>query len=261
MTHLDEGQILALRDDPTAVESTFLAHLHACDACSQALEETRRRGAALAAALGSLDDTTWDLDQARDRIRRRVAEESARVAGAPSLTARRARRAAWGWSGSKAAGLLLVTAAGLSALPGSPVRRWIAERAAPAVEEAVPAAETAPTLRGAEEGGVRLPLSGGPLTVVLRDAAPGTEVRVRWIPGREAALFAPAGSRFTSGQGRMEAAGLSGVVRLELPSSVLPVSLELNGRIILRNSGAGLDVSGPVVQQTDAEITFRLPPR
>lgn len=260
MTHLDEGQILALRDDPTAVEPTSVAHLHGCAACSHALEETRRRGASLALALGSLDDASWDVDLARERVRRRVAEESARSAGVPSLTARRARRAAWSWSGSKAAGLLLVTAAGLSALPGSPVRRWVSDQVAPAVEEVVPAAETAPTLRAVEEGGVRLPLDGGPLTVVLRDAAPGTEVRVRWIPGREAALFAPAGSRFTSGQGRMEAAGLSGVVRLELPRSVLPVSLELNGRIILRNSGAGLDVSGPVVERTDAEITFRLPP-
>lgn len=261
MMHLDEGQILSLRDDATAVATLAVAHLQECAACRDALEDTRRRSASVAAVLGSLDEASWNLDQARERVRQRVAAESARVADAPSLTSRRAHRTAW--SASKAAGLLLVTAAGLSALPGSPVRRWITERVTPAADVVAPAAETAPAaaLRATEEAGVRISVDGGPLTVVLRDAAPGTEIRVRWIPGREAAVFAPAGSRFTSGQGRMEAGDLSGVVRLELPRSVVPVSLEVNGRIVLRNSTAGLEVAGPVVEQTDAGITYRIPPQ
>jgi len=262
MTHLDEGQILTLRDDPEALGAHAAAHLHGCPACRGALEDVRLQGARVAGALASLDDTGWSMDAARERVRLRVAAESARASGGVSLPARRARGAAG--SVSQAAGLRLVTAAGLSALPGSPVRRWIEELVSPAPVEVAPAvapaaieAEDAPA---PEEAGVRLPVARGPLAVLLRDVAPGTEIRVRWIPGAEAAVFAPVGSRFTSGDGRVEARTLSGVVRVELPRGVLPVSLDVDGRILLRNTASGLQVTGPVVAQDDAGITFRLPP-
>ena len=96
--------------------------------------------------------------------------------------------------------------------------------------------------------------------MVLRDAAPGTEIRVTWVPGSEAAVFAPVGSRFTSGEGRMEAVLASGPVRVELPRGIVPVFLEVNGRMFIRNTSAGLDVSGPVAERAHARITFRLPP-
>lgn len=262
MKHLDEGQILTLRDDPGALGAHVGAHLDGCPTCREALEGVRRQGDRVAVALASLDEAGWGMDAAREQVRLRVAAESARAVGAVPLPARRVRRAAW--SGSKAAGLLLLTAAGLSALPGSPVRRWIEERAGPAPTDVTPAeAPTAATPGDAvapEEAGVRLPVTHGPLAVLLRDVAPGTEIRVRWIPGAEAAVFAPVGSRFTSGEGRVEARALSGVVRVELPRGVLPVTLEVDGRILLRNTASGLQVLGPVVERDDAGVTFRLPP-
>jgi len=275
MSHLDEGQLLALRDDPALAAEATVAHVETCTECRGTLEAIRGRASAVAEALDALDTGGWDIEGARERVRLRVSERAGAattattavaavpVAAVPAtpLPARRARRVAW--SLSRAAGLLLITAAGLSALPGSPVRRWIERMVSPAaVESAPPAPEPAAVAEpvAPEEAGIRLPLTGGPLDVVLRGAAPGTEIRVTWVPGSEAALFAPVGSRFTSGEGRMEADLASGPVRVELPRGVVPVILEVNGRLFLRNTAAGLDVSGPVAERAEAGITFRLPP-
>ncbi len=269
MIHPDEGQLLALRDDPTFAAEGTLAHVESCAECRGALDVIRRQASSVARALGALDADGWDLDAARASVRRRVAEHAAADATAAvaavrptSLPTRRAHRAFW--TLSRAAGVLLVTAAGLSALPGSPVRTWIERMVSPAPAEkrAEPAAEPAAVAEPAppEEAGIRLPLPGGPLNVALRGAAPGTEIRVTWIPGNEAAVFAPVGSRFTSGEGRMEALLVSGPVRVELPRGILPVFLEVNGRIFIRNTAAGLDVSGPIAEQAEGGITFRLPP-
>ena len=264
MSHLDEGQLLAVRDEAGAPEQGALRHLDSCAACRDALDASRVQASAVAGALGALDADPWDTEGARAKVRLRVSNHAAAAAGARSLPERRPRRAVW--SLSRAAGLLLLTAAGASALPGSPVRSWIERWVAPRAEEAVtpasaPAPEPAAAAVEAEEAGVRLPLSGGPLSVVLRGVSPESEIRVRWILANEAAVFAPVGSRFTSGEGRLEALVVPGAVRVELSRGAVPVSLEVNGRVLLRNTPAGLEVSGLVVERTDAGITFRMPPR
>jgi hypothetical protein len=48
---------------------------------------------------------------------------------------------------------------------------------------------------------------------------------------------------------------------VELPRGVVPVSLDVDGSILLRTTPAGLEVSGPVVERADAGITFRVPAR
>lgn len=260
MTHLDDGQLLALRDDPTLVDEEHRAHGGSCPTCLHAMDAARRQADDVSYALGALDHGTWNLHEARERVRLRVSNASAREAGAASLPARRVRAAAW--TVSRAAGLVLLTAAGLSALPGSPVRNWIQDRFAgdpPAsAPTAVEAAAAAPAAE-AEAVGVRLPVAAGPLSVVLRGAESGTEIRVRWVPAREAAVLAPVGSRFTSGAGRMEASLAPGLVRVELPEGVVPVSLEVDGRTLLRVTAEGVDVTGPVLSRSAAGITFRVP--
>ncbi|MDP2958152.1 MAG: hypothetical protein Q8N53_17120 [Longimicrobiales bacterium] len=264
MSHLDEGQLLTLRDETAAPEDGTLRHLESCPGCRDALDASRAQALAVAGALGALDAAPWDLEGAREKVRLRVSNHAAAAAWAVSLPARRPRLAAW--SLSRAAGLVLLAAAGASALPGSPVRSWMERWVAPPAEEAVtpasaPITEPAAAAVEAEEAGVRLPVSGSGLSLVLRGAAPETEIRVTWIAASEAALFAPVGSRFTSAAGRVEALLVPGTVRVELPRGAVPVSLEVNGRILLRNTPAGLEVSGPVVERTDAGITFRVPPR
>ena len=82
---------------------------------------------------------------------------------------------------------------------------------------------------------------------------------MRLVPGDEAAVFAPVGSRFTSAVGRIEAVTTAGPVRVELPRDVTPVALEVNGRIYLRNTAGGLSIMGPTLERTDSDIVFRLP--
>lgn len=254
MTHLDEGQLLAVRDEQSRDE-----HLAACPLCRQSLDELRHRREVVSGALATLDVPT-DLEAARARVRARVAAQSASSPGVASLTPR-PRRALW--SLSRAAGLLLVTAAGLSALPGSPVRSWVSRVLAPETPEARSEAVTAPTTETApsepEVTGIRLSVPRGPLRVVVIGAEAGAEVRVRWVPGSDAAILAPIGSRFTSGEGRLEARVTSGPILVELPRGIVPVSLEVGGRIYLRSTDAGLDVPGPLAERSDSEIVFRIP--
>jgi hypothetical protein len=101
----------------------------------------------------------------------------------------------------------------------------------------------------------------GPLRVVVRDAVPGTEIRVLWVPGSEAAVFGPVGSQFTSAaaEGRIEAVVTEGPVRIELPRGVAPLSLEVGGRVYLQSTAAGVDVSLPAAERTDSVIVFRVP--
>jgi hypothetical protein len=264
MTHLEEGHLLALRDDPDAAPDEHARHLETCPACRDALQAARLQAGAVAAALDGLDADAGDLERARQAVRLRVAALGADAARGSSLPARATRRAFW--SLSRAAGILLVTAAGLSALPGSPVRAWIENLVSPAAEEAAapapgPTAEVAAPQAPPEEAGVRLPLAGGPLAVVLHGASPGTEIRVTWIPGNEAALFAPVGSRFTSGEGRLEATLAPGPVRVEIRRGMSPLSLEVDGSTLLQSTRSGLDVKGTVVERGDAGITFVVPPR
>ena len=264
MTHLDEGRLLALRDDPEAATGDDVRHLESCAACRTALEAARVRAGSVAAALSTLEADAGDVERARLAVRLRAAGHGAEAAGSVSLPARAARRAFWSFS--RAAGILLVTAAGLSALPGSPVRTWIEGLLRPAPEEArttaaEPAAEAPVPEAPPEEAGVRLPLDGGSLAVVLREAAPGTEIRVTWIPGREAALFAPVGSRFTSGEGRLEATLAPGPVRVEIHRGAAPLSLEVDGSVLLRSTPEGLEVRGDVLERSANGITFVVPQR
>jgi hypothetical protein len=259
--HLAEELLVALRDGAAERDEEARAHLAACARCRDALEGLRTRATFVSAALGTLDAAApaWDVEAARVDVRERVAAATAARAGTTAVTGRRSRFAMG--SLSRAAGLLLVTAAAASALPGSPVRRWLSGRTGGDVAATAPTTvEAAPTAAAASEStGVRLSVPAGPLRVVLRDVAPGTEVRVVMVPGTEAAVFAPAGSRFTSAEGRVEARVTPGEVRVELPTGVDPVSLEVGGRIYLRGTSAGLDVTGPVSSRTDDEILFRIP--
>jgi hypothetical protein len=260
MTHLDEGRILSLRDAPYGHDAEALEHVASCEACRSALDAARTQEEVITTALTSLDEA-WDLDAARVAVRARVAEERGRAAQASVVpTPQRRMR----WSLSRAAGLVLLTAAGASAaLPGSPVRGWLSEVFSSEASAVVdPAGVDAPATASApesEDAGVRLAAAGGPLQIVVQGLRPAEEVRVRLVPGDEAAVFAPVGSRFTSAVGRIEAVATVGPVRVELPRDVTPVALEVNGRIYLRNTAGGLSITGPTFERTESDIVFRLP--
>src|SRR5690606_29906832 len=116
-THLDEATVVALRDGEEAPESAP-RHVEACARCSDVVSDAERRAILITEALAALDDPVVDLEEARSATRARldrVSEGTRRVGG--------------GWMPAhmgRAAAVLLVAAGAVSALPGSPVRQWIA---------------------------------------------------------------------------------------------------------------------------------------
>jgi hypothetical protein len=240
MTHLDEARLLVLRDGNRGADLVGEAHLAECSPCQVVLERLHRRSATIAGALETLDDP-HELEAARARVRDRV---EGRQQGATNVTPLPRRRPKlWGVELSRAAGVILVTAtAAAAALPGSPVREWVGA-----------------STGNRETAGVRLSVANGPLRVSLRGVAAGGEVHVRWVTGAEAAVFAPVGSQFTSGEDRIEATVAPGSVRVELPRNLVPISLEVNGRIYLHKVAGGLEIPGPAEERGTEEIVFRVP--
>lgn len=200
------------------------------DSQERALQET------VADALATLDES-FDVEAAREAVRARVAEASVEAAGSPSI----AGRARWGTQAlARAAGLVLVAAVGVSALPGSPVRSWVGALISGGEDAPVVApTEVAPPLR-TENAGIRVSVTA-PVRVRIFGLAPGEEVSVLWVPVGEVAVFAASGSRFSSGADGVEATVSHGPIRIELPVNVWPLTLEVGGRVWLRNLESGTE--------------------
>lgn len=250
MTHLDDELLMALRDgtaDP-GEEAVARAHLAVCGACRGVLSAAERRREAVAAGLRALD-TGFDAEAARAAVRARAVRPASR-----------SHRGAW----VRAAGLIvfLGAASAAAALPRSPVHDWVRRLlrfGTPVDTVAVPASPSAGASNGPETTGVRLDVGGGPLSVALRGVSAGTEIDVRWVPGSEAAVFAPVGSRFTSATGWLEARLVPGPVRVELPRASVPITLEVGGVVYLARTADGLTVTGPVLRRGEDAIAFRTP--
>ncbi|MEX2467770.1 MAG: hypothetical protein WD995_12740, partial [Gemmatimonadota bacterium] len=99
----------------------------------------------------------------------------------------------------------------------------------------------------------------GGIRVLINSLGPLGRLEVVWIDQATARVDAPAGSRFTYGEGRVEAMVAGGPVRVELPRTGGAVSLEVDGQPYLTRSGEELDVTGPVRQRSDARILFDTP--
>lgn len=277
MTHVDEGLLVALRDGAVASsqEATARLHLDACTPCRERLAALERRRSDVAVALEALDGLldTVDTTAARASVRARVAHTASAAAGGPALVRREGASSDGGtrrMSGSRGSGwaraagviLFLGAASAAAALPHSPLHRWVRGLLGPETPTAS-SVESTPTasVEPPETTGVRLSVPSGPLRVVLQGVAPDAEIEVRWMPGTEAAVFGPVGSRFTSAAGRLEARLTPGAVRVELPRAVATASLEVNGHTYLSRGPGGLEVPGPVVRQDASGIVFRVASR
>lgn len=165
----------------------------------------------------------------------------------------------------RAAALLLLTAAAAAALPWSPVRdlwRPSAPTQATDPSTAPSVAETPmATTRDATSAGITVAISDGVVHVVVRGAAPGSEVSVQWTDQRTASLTAPPGSRFTYSSGRVEVDASRGSVGIELPRDARLVSLEVDGDLYLTGSADALEVLGPAFERTDESVRFRVDDR
>jgi hypothetical protein len=98
------------------------------------------------------------------------------------------------------------------------------------------------------------------LEIVLSGVPDGTPLAVTLVEGELAAVYAPAGTRFQSGDGRIFAAvdaTTSGAsLRVEIPRGTTLASLEVNGRMYLVKEGDRLDLPGPSGDRTETEIRF-----
>ena len=89
--------------------------------------------------------------------------------------------------------------------------------------------------------GIEVPVGAAGIVVSLRDVPTG-EIEVAWIDGGVARITAGDGSRYTFADGRAEASVTRGPVLVELPRGMSPVSLEVNGRMVLVRTEAGLEL-------------------
>jgi hypothetical protein len=173
------------------------------------------------------------------------------------------------WSLPKAASIaLLLTGVAATALPGSPVRRWLAEgwRAlTQSTEIQVP--ERNPEARSEDpaspfpgqaalEAGAGIAASADGLEIWIHGLSADAELRVLWTNGDEAWIYAGEGTRFTSSSGHLEAFDPPGSIRVEIPRTVRSVVLGLDGNILLRKSGGELEILGPVQERSPSEIRF-----
>lgn len=247
MTHLDEATVVALRDREEAPE-TARHHVEACAACADAVSEAERRAIMIHEALASLDDPVVDIEAARASTRARLDDAS-----------ERSLRAGGWWMPAhmgRAAAVLLVAAGAVSALPGSPVRQWIAgDEAGPSVD---PAVRVAPE-QEAQSAGVTVPVASTGIRVIVSTLGPLTRLEVVWVDGGSARLDAPPGSRFSYAEGRVEALVAGGPVRIELPRAGAPVTVEVDGMPYLTRTGDVVEVTGPIGERTDSRILFVSP--
>lgn len=248
MSHLDEATLVALRDGETGANGIEAErHLAECGACASALQELRARQASIADLLVELDEP-FDVAVAKNAVRARLRGRGA----AP-------RFVHWSFRRAASVALLLAAAGAAYALPGSPLRSWLAGGRDTGAMQTPATVENTPAMTSDTETGVHLDVAGGPLRIVLNGVAAGTEIEVRWVSGTTASVMAPRGTRFTTSDGRIEAVTAPGTVRVELPRGALPASLVVSGRTYLRNGNAGLDVPGPAFERGEGLIRFRVP--
>ena len=255
MGHPDSGRIQAFIDGEAEQKEAAetKVHLEGCEECREEERVLRASSRAASDTLGLLD-THPSLQEAKDRFRKNQRSGRGPIRRFITPLPRAASIA------------LLLTGAAVSALPGSPVRRWVArgwELARPA-SSTVPATEvdetegqSAESLPGSiPETGAGLPVLDQGVEISLKDLPPEAELQVLWIDGTEAWVYAGEGTRFTLLDARLEVAGPPGAVRVELPRGPGDVLLRLDGNVLLRKTGGDVEIVGRVKEMTPDQIVF-----
>ncbi|HEX9887203.1 MAG TPA: hypothetical protein VGA70_11980 [Longimicrobiales bacterium] len=256
MTNPDEGRLLAYLDgELTAGEAESVeAWLREDDGTGRALAlEAIRRCAATVTDLLAHLDLPPPTARVRGALPRRAGASRDGRSGSHWL-----RRSGWAQA---AALVLLFAGAGAAAMPGSPVRAFIARALAGEDSRGLVATEDSTSPAAVvEDVGVRVESAAGRLEIVLSGVPDGTPLAVTLVEGELAAVYAPAGTRFQSGDGRIVAAvdaTASGAsLRVEIPRGTTLASLEVNGRMYLVKDGDRLDLPGPSGDRTETEIRF-----
>lgn len=239
MTHPDEGTLVALRDGESITE-TDRAHITACDACLEQLDEVRAR-AEMVADLLAIPGAPIDVERAKIVVRARLDGQTSSRVVAGSL-----RRAAI---------ILLVAAGAVSALQSPPVRVWIAERFAEPAEN--PVRPDAPSEARSDVRSIGVPPVSG-LVIALFSAEAGTRLAVTFESRSDVEVSAAEGTRFAIAEGRVEVSDVVGPVVVRVPIGAPALTVTSDGRMMFRGTEATneRDTSGV---QADGGWVFRTP--
>lgn len=240
--HPDDGRLQTYLDGELSFDGAEAVerHLLSCEPCRERVEVLRGREARAQAALAQLDRTVdpeaalWRVRQAR--ARQRSATRRRRLATAATV-------------------VLLLGAGAAAAMPGSPLRSWIAGDDEPVRVETT-----------------EVETEGAALTFQLREGEGrvdavglGDEVQlwVRLAHQTEVHVAAPLGASFETGPGWARITGGDrGVLRVELPMDARRVSLVVDDRRRVELREGVLEVDGRQVdprRAADDDGWIRLP--
>jgi len=285
MGHLDEGLIQAFLDkETTGTESDRVrGHLATCAACQDQVRAHENRLERTGEALALLDSDP-DLAVARSRA---LAWAASRGEGNNSAALSMGRETPEGptrhpsnaWMPSKrfwkspslaraASIALFITGAAVTALPGSPVHRWIMDgwrsisgttdtgthQAEVEGDPSGAAQEDLPS-RLQETGASILPGEDG-VEIWIQGLSAAAGLTVLWTDGDQVRVFSGEGTSYRTAAGRLEASSPTGPVRIEIPRAVRDLTLGANGTTLLRKVGGSLEVVAPTLSQTAQEIRF-----
>lgn len=259
MDHPEDGRLLAHLDDELSGDAAarLRRHLRGCEACRRRRDELERASGALSEALGALDVDPPEPEPG--------AVHSAAGATGPDDTASsdgdrarvgRSRGPGFGHGAIWKAAVLVLTvgAAASAAVPGSPVREWIAEstrRVAGAITGDDRPARSAPETT--PPAGVSIGAEG-PTEISITDPAAGLRLRVRTSDDTLVSV-AGRGARYRAGDDGIDVTGPEGPeLRIDLPSS-LPVRVTVEGTLLLEQGADGrLTVTAPAADTTEEGI-------
>lgn len=247
MNHLEDGTIQAFLDDevPAGERAEVAEHLLECARCHAVYERLTQNQALFAQSVSVLD----------------VAPPASR----PASGSLRSRARTGTSSFVKAAGLVLAVAAAASAaVPGSPVRAWVAT----VVTGPDPASDPAPNPTApdsvapvATPAGVSINPADGRVLVVLT-ALEGAAIRLEPAVGVLQASLSVVGAErdpsFRTGAGRVELHdGTGGEVRVRLPVGVDGARLEVDGTLYAESRDGQLVLHVPADTAADGTIVWR----
>lgn len=238
-SHPDDGRLQGYLDRELPLDGMeeVERHLLRCPPCQARLDELRAVADRVTRALDELDRAeASDVGAALWNVRR--------------LRARRRSEAHRRRLAAAAVVLLFMGAGAAVALPGSPVRDWLAGSGEPPV--AVEPSEAA-----APGAALALALEGGQAVVQAEDLGAEVGVHVRVIPGSELRVEAPPGAAFRSGSGRIEVSGGAdeGLLRVEIPAEARRVEVRLGGETRVEFRNGTLRVDGRVVDAPPSQET------
>jgi len=258
MNHATDSLLLAYHDGE--IDGSALAelrdHLASCTQCTQELDELRRLSGVLHEALA-----LTDVPAPATRVQP-AAAAAAVSAPAMTLPLSARRTSPWGrlWTSSlaKAALFLLAFTGVLTAIPGSPARKWLEglidrERA---VDTTAPVDAPVPT-----PNELSVEPAGGQVRVVVNGAR-DVDVTVELVDAPKASVEALAAGqevRLTSASGRAEVSGLKvGTLRIGIPRDVGQATVEANGQVLVRFADGQLQLEGPAGTTRGDQVSFRI---